>query len=64
VVDLGFSGNMGKRMKRANKLAAVAAIILGDDELARGEAALKLLDSGEQLNVKLGDLATTLAPYR
>jgi histidyl-tRNA synthetase len=64
VIDLGFSGNMGKRMKRANKLAAVAAIILGDDELARGEAAVKLLDSGEQLNVKLGELATALAPYR
>lgn len=64
VVDLGFSGNMGKRMKRANKLAAVAAIIVGDDELARGEAALKLLDSGEQLNVKFSDLAATLAPYR
>ncbi|MBL8709929.1 MAG: histidine--tRNA ligase [Rhodospirillaceae bacterium] len=64
VVDLGFSGNMGKRMKRANKIAAVAAIILGDEELARGEAALKLLDSGEQKNVRLGDLAAALAPYR
>lgn len=64
VVDLGFSGNMGKRMKRANKIAAVAAIILGDEELARGEAALKLLDSGEQKNVRLDELAAALAPYR
>lgn len=63
-VDIGFSGNMGKRMKRANKIAAIAAVIIGDDELARGEAALKLLDSGEQKNVRLDDLATVLAPYR
>jgi histidyl-tRNA synthetase len=64
VVDLGYSGNMGKRMKRANKIAAVAAIILGDDELARGEAALKLLDSGEQQSIRLDALAAALAPYR
>jgi histidyl-tRNA synthetase len=64
VVDVSYSGNMGKRMKRANKVAAVAAIILGDDELARGEAALKLLDSGEQKSVRLDDLADALAPYR
>ncbi|TDQ78764.1 histidyl-tRNA synthetase [Dongia mobilis] len=64
LVDLGFTGNMGKRMKRANKVSAIAAVILGDDELARGEAAVKLLDSGEQKNVPLGDLAATLAPCR
>jgi histidyl-tRNA synthetase len=64
LVDLGFSGNMGKRMKRANKIFAIAAVILGEDELARGEAAVKLLDSGEQKNVPLGELAVALAPYR
>ena len=64
VVDLGFSGNMGKRMKRANKINAVAAVILGDDELARGEASLKLLDSGEQKTVRLDELEAALAAYR
>jgi len=64
IVDLGFSGNMGKRMKRANKIDAVAAVILGDDELARGEAGLKLLDSGEQKTVRLDELAAALAAYR
>lgn len=64
IVDLGFSGNMGKRMKRANKIDAVAAVILGDDELARGEAALKLLDSGEQKTVRLDELEAALAAYR
>jgi histidyl-tRNA synthetase len=64
VIDLGFSGNMGKRMKRANKIHAVAAVILGDDELARGEASLKLLDSGEQKTVRLDELEAALAAYR
>ncbi len=64
VVDLGFSGNMGKRMKRANKINAVAAVILGDDEMARGEASLKLLDSGEQKTVRLDELEAALAAYR
>lgn len=64
IIDLGYSGNMGKRMKRANKIDAVAALILGDDELARGEASLKLLDSGEQKTVRLDDLEAALAAYR
>ncbi len=64
LVDLGFSGNMGKRMKRANKIEAAVAIILGDDELARGEAGLKILDTGEQKTVNLNELEAALAAYR
>ena len=64
LVDLGYSGNMGKRMKRANKIEAVAAVILGDDELAKGEVSLKLLDTGEQKTVRLTDLEAALAAYR
>lgn len=64
LIDLGFSGNMGKRMKRANKIEAVVAIILGDDELAKGEASMKLLDTGEQKNVRFADLEAALAAYR
>src|SRR6185295_12284527 len=40
-VDLGFSGNLAKRMKRANKLNARAAILLGDDEIAKGVATVR-----------------------
>lgn len=64
LVDLGFSGNMGKRMKRANKIEAVVAVILGDDELAKGEVSLKLLDTGEQKNVRLDALEAALAAHR
>ena len=60
VIELGFSGNMGKRLKRANKLNARAAIILGADEAARGAVTVRDLDSGEQREVALADLETHL----
>ncbi len=63
-VELGYGGNLGKRLKRADKLGAAAAIILGDDELAKGVASLRDLDSGEQTTVPLADLEERLARYR
>jgi histidyl-tRNA synthetase len=59
--DLGYSGNMGKRMKRANKLNARVAVILGENELAKNVAALRDLDSGEQREVPLDSLIQSLA---
>lgn len=50
-VDMGYSGNMKKRMTRANAVGAAFAIILGDDELAQGVAAIKNLSDGSQDNV-------------
>jgi histidyl-tRNA synthetase len=63
-VDLGYSGNMGKRMKRANKVMARIAVILGEDELRKNVAALRDLDSGDQREVGLDDLASALETYR
>jgi histidyl-tRNA synthetase len=63
-VDLGYSGNVGKRMKRADKLGAVAAVLLGEDELAKGVATLRDLASGAQEQVALGKLQDRLAAYR
>ena len=62
--DLGYAGNMGKRMKRADKLGAVAAVILGDDELARDAATVRDMKSGEQAEVPLTSLREHLAKYR
>ncbi len=59
-VDMGFSGNMKKRLARANKLGARFAVILGEDEAARGAATLKDLDSGTQDEVPLAELAGRL----
>ena len=63
-VDLGHSGNLSKRMKRANKTNAAAALIIGEDELARGAATLRDLDSGEQEEAALASLVDSLARYR
>ncbi len=60
-VELDYKGNMKKRLQRANKVGARAAIILGDDELKAGTASIKNLDSGEQRSVPLGELASHLA---
>jgi len=56
-VELGYAGNMKKRMKRADKANAHLAVILGDDELAKGIAQLRDLDSGEQQEIALDQLA-------
>ena len=61
--ELGYSGNVGKRMKRANKLNARVAVILGDDELAKGVATLRDLDSGEQREVAMDALPQQLEAY-
>jgi len=63
-VDLGYGGNMGKRMKRANKIAAAVAVILGADEIKTNSAAVRDLDSGTQTIVTRADLIAHLAPYR
>jgi histidyl-tRNA synthetase len=63
-VDLGYSGNMGKRMKRADKVNAIASVILGDDELAKNVATVRDMQSGEQAEVPLSDLREHLAKYR
>jgi histidyl-tRNA synthetase len=61
VVDLGFSGNMKKRMARADKAGARAVVILGEDEMARGAVTLRNLDDGSQTEVALDDLEGRLS---
>jgi histidyl-tRNA synthetase len=60
-VDLGYSGNVGKRMKRANKIGARAAVLIGEDELARNAATVRDLDTGEEAEVPLAALKDRLA---
>jgi len=59
-VDLGFSGNMGKRMKRANKLNARAAVIFGEDERLARVVTLRDLDTGDQSTVSLEAMESAL----
>lgn len=55
--DMAYRGNMKKRMQKAGASGARFAIIIGDEELARGEAAVKDMESGEQKNVAIAGLA-------
>jgi histidyl-tRNA synthetase len=63
-VDMGYSGNLSRRMKRANRLNAAATIILGDEELTRAVATVRHMDTGEQEEVSLASLPEFLVPYR
>lgn len=60
-VELGYSGNLKKRLQRANKQNARAALLLGDEELASQSATLRDLDSGEQELVSLSSLVERLS---
>lgn len=53
VVDLGYSGNLSRRMRRANRVNARAAVLIGEDEVARNVVTLRDLDSGEQTEVPI-----------
>jgi len=58
--DMGFSGNMKKRMTRAAASCATFAVILGDDEIARGSVAVKRLATGQQDDVAFDALAEAI----
>jgi histidyl-tRNA synthetase len=55
--DMAYRGNMKRRMAKADASGARFTIILGEDELARGEASVKDMISGEQQPVALAALA-------
>jgi histidyl-tRNA synthetase len=52
-VDLGYTGNVARRMRRANRVNARAAVLIGEDEIARNVVALRDLDTGEQVEVPM-----------
>jgi len=64
VVELGARGNLTRRLKRANKLNAACAVIVGGDELARGAVTLRDLDSGAQAEVALAEIEDHLTSFR
>ncbi|MEE8559817.1 MAG: histidine--tRNA ligase [Alphaproteobacteria bacterium] len=63
-VDLGYGGNLSRRMKRANRLHARCAVLLGEDELERDAVTVRDLDTGEQEEVPLPRLKDRLARFR
>ena len=59
-VDMGYTGNMSKRLKRADKINARAALILGGDELANHQILVRDLKDGNQMSVSLDQVTTYL----
>jgi histidyl-tRNA synthetase len=59
-VELGFTGNLKRRLARADKIGARIAVILGDNELAKGVAVLRDLDAGSQTELPLGEVVLHL----
>ena len=59
--EMGFSGNLKKRLARAaDRMNARFAVILGEDEGSRGAALVRDLDTGTQDEVPLASLAAWL----
>ena len=59
--EMAYRGNTKRRMERANRIGARAAVIIGEAELARGVVQLKDLATGGQSEVALADLVARLA---
>lgn len=59
--EMAYRGNLKRRMERANRIGARAAVILGDAEAARGVAQVKDLATGAQTEVPVGEVAAHLA---
>jgi histidyl-tRNA synthetase len=59
-VEQPFSGNMGKKMKRADKLECEWACILGSTEVSQKLVMLKNLKTGEQKLIPQAELLTSL----
>jgi len=49
------------QMKRADRSGARRVLILGDDELARGEVSVREMESGEQVAVARDDVVRRLS---
>jgi histidyl-tRNA synthetase len=59
-IELGYKGNVKKRMQKANGMNAIAGVIFGDDELDNGIVKLKNFDSGIEEEVPLAELSDRL----
>ncbi|GBQ31744.1 histidine--tRNA ligase [Gluconacetobacter sacchari] len=59
--EIAYRGNAKRRLERANRIGATHAVLIGDDEVARGVAQVKALDDGAQAELALDAVAPYLA---
>jgi histidyl-tRNA synthetase len=58
--EMAYRGNVKRRMERANRTGARAAVILGDDDIASGMAQVKDLATGTQEAVPFSQIPSRL----
>jgi len=58
--EMAYRGNLRRRLERANRIGARAAVILGEDDLAKGMAQVKDLATGAQDAVPIPEIAARL----
>ena len=57
---MAYRGNLKRRMERANRTGARAAVILGADDIANGVAQVKDLQTGTQEAVPFSQIPSRL----
>ncbi len=63
--DVSFAkGGFGKQFKAADRRGARFAVVLAEDEMAKGTASVKDLSTGDQTEMAIGDLAAYLRAGR
>ena len=55
-VNIGYSGNLKKRLQNANKQKSDYALIIGDEELEKNLVIVKNLFNGDQENISINDI--------
>nr|WP_240161798.1 histidine--tRNA ligase [Gluconacetobacter azotocaptans] len=59
--EIAYRGNAKRRLERANRIGATHAVLIGEDEIARGVAQVKALDEGSQGEIALDAVVAYLA---
>ena len=63
IIEYSYTGNMKRRLIRANKIAACAALIIGDEELSKSMVTVRDMDSGNQSEMPIDSLSDSLFHY-
>lgn len=58
--DIAYSGNIAKRMKKADKIGAKYAVIIGEDEIKNQIAVLKNMQTGNEEKVKIENIPSKI----
>jgi histidyl-tRNA synthetase len=55
-IEFAYTGNIGKKMKKADKVNSCAAVLIGPDEISSSQATVRNLDTGDQKLVAFANL--------